>query len=78
VIGLLGNSGNSNNPHLHFSIQDSPHPLTSTSLPYVIDRFGFEGRGGPGATFGQITVTGNPHRERRSYPLYHTVANFSR
>jgi murein DD-endopeptidase MepM/ murein hydrolase activator NlpD len=43
VLGLLGNSGNSTTPHFHFSIQNGPHPLASSSLPFVIDRFRFKG-----------------------------------
>lgn len=39
VLGLLGNSGNSDGPHLHFHIMDSPMPLASSGIPYVIDSF---------------------------------------
>ena len=36
VLGLVGNSGNSTEPHLHFHISDSPLPLESEGLPYAI------------------------------------------
>lgn len=39
VIGLVGNSGNSSAPHLHFHVMDGPSPLASNGLPHVIDRF---------------------------------------
>jgi hypothetical protein len=42
-IGLAGNSGNSDGPHLHFHVMDGIGPLTSNGLPYVID--GFTSRG---------------------------------
>jgi murein DD-endopeptidase MepM/ murein hydrolase activator NlpD len=39
VIGLLGNSGNSTEPHLHFQVMDGPSPLGAEGLPYLIDSF---------------------------------------
>ena len=38
VIGLVGNSGNSTEPHLHFHISDGVSPLGSEGLPYMIER----------------------------------------
>jgi murein DD-endopeptidase MepM/ murein hydrolase activator NlpD len=42
VLGLLGNSGNTDGPHLHFGIQTRPDSL-SASVPFEINRF--RGRG---------------------------------
>ncbi|MDQ2699540.1 MAG: M23 family metallopeptidase, partial [Actinomycetota bacterium] len=44
VIALLGNTGNTDSPHLHFHIMDSPLPLASNGLPFRIDEFEYEGR----------------------------------
>lgn len=44
VLGLLGNSGNSNAPHLHFHVMDSPHPLASNGMPYRFTNFTVEGK----------------------------------
>ena len=43
VLGLLGNSGNSDFPHLHFHVMDSPSPLASDGLPYEFRSFDSEG-----------------------------------
>lgn len=39
LIGLLGNSGNSSAPHLHFHVMDAPHPLKANGLPYRFTAF---------------------------------------
>ncbi|MFH1037573.1 MAG: M23 family metallopeptidase [PVC group bacterium] len=38
-IGLLGNSGNTDAPHLHFQIVDDKEPFASDGVPFVIDSF---------------------------------------
>jgi len=43
VLGLLGNSGNSDAPHLHFHVMDGPSPLKSNGLPYVFTKFTGQG-----------------------------------
>lgn len=39
VLGLLGNSGNSTEPHLHFHIMNGVSPLGSDGLPYSLPSF---------------------------------------
>lgn len=43
VLGRVGNTGNSTEPHLHFHIADAPSPLGAEGLPYVFERFLFQG-----------------------------------
>jgi hypothetical protein len=44
VIGLLGNTGNTDTPHLHFHVMDGPSPLLSNGLPYAFTSFTGQGR----------------------------------
>ena len=39
VLASLGNSGNSDAPHLHFHICDRPSPPACEGAPYVLDTF---------------------------------------
>lgn len=43
VIGELGNSGQSDAPHLHIHVSDAPSPLAADGQPYVFERFGLQG-----------------------------------
>jgi hypothetical protein len=39
ILGKLGNSGNSSEPHLHFHVCDGPNPLLCNGQPFEIDHF---------------------------------------
>jgi murein DD-endopeptidase MepM/ murein hydrolase activator NlpD len=38
-IAALGNTGNTDAPHLHSHLIHGPNPLASNGLPFVIDKF---------------------------------------
>ena len=60
VIGLVGNSGNTSAPHLHFHVMDSPSTLGSNGLPYVIDNYELIARGALTESFDEAEETGTP------------------
>lgn len=55
VIGLVGNTGNSTEPHLHMHVSDANSPLGSEGVPYRFDRF---------ELVGQCTSTGCTRESR--------------
>ena len=44
VVGKLGNSGNTDAPHLHLHVMDRPDPLAANGQPFAFDAFTLEGR----------------------------------
>lgn len=60
VLGLVGNTGNSLVPHLHFQLMDQPSSLASNGLPYEIDNFEVTARVISTAAFDQAEADGNP------------------
>jgi murein DD-endopeptidase MepM/ murein hydrolase activator NlpD len=45
VVGLVGNSGNSTEPHLHFHIENGNSPLGAEGVPYSLASFQVLGHG---------------------------------
>jgi murein DD-endopeptidase MepM/ murein hydrolase activator NlpD len=60
VLGLVGNTGNSLVPHLHFQLMDQPSSLASNGLPYEIDNFTVTAKGISTAAFDQAESDGTP------------------
>ena len=77
VIGLLGNSGNTGSPHLHFGIVDRAD-FWSNSLPFAFKSFTVQGMAAPGPKPGTVKIIGKSHRARQAEPLIDTVSNLGR
>jgi murein DD-endopeptidase MepM/ murein hydrolase activator NlpD len=61
VLGLVGNSGNSLAPHLHFHVMSGPLSLASNGLPYEVDSFTVTGRNTAGTeAFDEAEAEGTP------------------
>ena len=62
LLGLVGNSGNSSAPHLHFHVMDGRSGLSSEGVPYVIDSFKTTGQIVSNATFFKYENTSRPFK----------------
>lgn len=66
VLGQVGSSGDSREPHLHFEITNSPLPLMGEGVPYVIESYRAKVGDGPWQT------------HSRELPLRNMLVDFSR
>lgn len=88
VLGKVGNTGNSQAPHLHLHVMDGPSPLASNGVPYVFDSFKLTAIDKAGtADFDKAEATGAPltltpisppQVLSRVLPLDLTVVEFAR
>ena len=61
VIGLVGDTGNSIVPHLHFQVTDGPSSLSSNGFPYEISEFQVTGATAGGTkAFDEAESNGTP------------------
>ncbi|SDF86562.1 M23 family metallopeptidase [Terriglobus roseus] len=85
VLGLVGNTGNSVAPHLHFQLMAEPSSLASNGLPYAIDSFAVTGQIPSTEAFDEAEAKGtaishrvlpNPRRVEKDLPLDQLIIVF--
>jgi Peptidase family M23 len=78
VLGLVGNSGGSNEPHLHFQVTDGaggPSAVAANALPYVFDKFRLQGTI-PDLANPEIVPPAPPPVRTRQLPLMGDIQDF--
>jgi murein DD-endopeptidase len=73
VVGLVGNSGNSTEPHLHFHVENASSPLGAEGLPYALGAFEVVGRG---EEWKPADAKGPAEVHKNEIPLENEVVNF--
>jgi murein DD-endopeptidase MepM/ murein hydrolase activator NlpD len=85
VIGLVGDTGNSIVPHLHFQVTDGPSGAASNGLPYEITEFEVTGKTPGTKAFDEAETNGTPlavtpfnpaQTVKQSMPLDQLIVSF--
>jgi len=82
LLALVGNSGNSDAPHLHFQLVNVNSPMGAEGIPYEFESFtqlGVVDNNPAGQDNGQVSSHKNaeePVVHRHEFPVTNAVVNF--
>jgi biotin carboxyl carrier protein len=76
VLGLVGNTGNSSEPHLHFQLMNSNSPLGSEGLPYALPVYQYAGKVTDDGGKAKLDKSGAPAARHGEMPLEDEVTDF--
>lgn len=85
LIGLVGNTGNTLAPHLHFHMMSGPSTLGSNGIPYMINKYELISRAASTEAFDKAEAQGtpleivpvdNPGIRKDDLPLDLSIVNF--
>ena len=74
VLGLVGNSGNSTEPHLHFHVSDASSPLGAEGVPYAFESL--QVVGSCRSLGGGCTLSPTPTVRHREMPVANELVRF--
>lgn len=74
VVGLVGNSGNSTEPHLHFHVSDGVSPLGAQGVPHAFEQFTLVGR--CRRLIAECTRAAVPRARWREMPMANMLVRF--
>ena len=78
LLGRVGNSGNTNGPHLHFNVTNGPSPITAHGIPFVLQTFESLGTMTLDQAVGAVASPplSSPSRHKTALPLHGAVVRF--
>jgi len=76
VLGLIGNSGNSDAPHLHFQVTDGPTVLGSEGIPFAFRSYVIQGKATEADDDFRFEANGTEQKRASELPQYGEVIRF--
>lgn len=76
VIGLVGNTGNSSEPHLHFQLMNRNSPMASDGIPYTFANYEIVGKMAGDENNPKVDRLATPETRHGEIPMEDEVVDF--